>query len=388
MKKSSMLLLWIGASVSISEIVTGGLLAPLGLVKGAAAVIVGHLIGTLLLAFGGYVSFSRGQNAMATVTWSMGKGGGAVVALCNVVQLVGWTIVMIVQAGSALTAIVPAFPFKPVALILSVLVVLWALILGSPARRLNDVVVIALSVMCIVLFVEVFRGAAGDIIGLHSDMSMMLAIELSIAMPVSWLPLIGDYTRGAGSRTCAATMPFIGYFCGSVLMYLLGLVIAVFSGGDFFAFIASSRFRLPACAVVILSTLTTAFLDLYSAAVSSKQIIRTRSPRMPVLVMGVFAALAAVLFPVERYGDFLTGFLGVIGMVFVPVYTVLFLDFLMKKPVAQSRFNWRNLGVAAIGMVGYRFFSMYDILIPTVMSILLVSVFYFLLNYKRAEAIK
>ncbi|MDR2770627.1 MAG: putative hydroxymethylpyrimidine transporter CytX, partial [Clostridiales Family XIII bacterium] len=79
MRKPTMLLLWIGAAVSISEIFTGGLLAPLGLGKGFAAIVTGHLIGVALLAFGGRVSFERGENAMGAVALSFGGTGGKLV---------------------------------------------------------------------------------------------------------------------------------------------------------------------------------------------------------------------------------------------------------------------------------------------------------------------
>ena len=42
-------LIWFGAGVSIAEILTGTYLAPLGMGKGLAAIIVGHIIGCLML---------------------------------------------------------------------------------------------------------------------------------------------------------------------------------------------------------------------------------------------------------------------------------------------------------------------------------------------------
>jgi putative hydroxymethylpyrimidine transporter CytX len=374
-----MLLLWIGAAISISEIFTGGLLAPLGFGRGLAAILIGHLIGVALLAFGGYVSFARGENAMGAVAQSFGGVGGKLVALCNVVQLIGWTVVMIVQAGDAITSVFPRLPFAPAALVLSVLVLAWALLLGSPAVRLNNVVVALLSVLCAVLFAESAGGAGGAVFGTARSgdaISMALAIELSVAMPVSWLPLVGDYSVSAEDRTCAAGMPFAGYFAGSALMYLFGLFIAISAGGDFFAFIAASRFRYLACGVVLLSTLTTAFLDLYSAAESSRRIVGVKSKHAPILVAGLFAAVLSVIFPVEFYGDFLTGFLTGIGMVFIPVYAVLFLDFLLKRPVGEKALCLDKLLIALVGMVAYNLFSRYGIGIPTLMSILTVAVVY------------
>jgi putative hydroxymethylpyrimidine transporter CytX len=385
MKKIPMLLLWLGAAISISEIFTGGMLASLGLARGLAAILAGHLIGAGFLAYAGYISFLRKANAMESVAECFGSGG-RIIALCNVVQLLGWTIVMVVQAGSALTGLIPAIPFSLAALILALLVLIWALMFGSPAGQgIHSLIVVLLAILCVVLFAEAagLGGPAGSGTGagtgsgiLENPMSLMPAIELSIAMPVSWLPLIGDYSVTAKSRSCAAAMPFIGYFTCSAMMYAFGLFIGVSTGGDIFAFIAGSRFSYAACAVVVLSTLTTAFLDLYSAAMSSCQIFAFRNKRTPIIAIGVFAAFMSAFFPAERYGDFLTGFLTAIGMVFVPVYTALFLDFITGKYSYKPLANRTKLLVAVAGMAAYRLFSVYAVWIPTLMSIFLVCALY------------
>ncbi|MDR1932002.1 MAG: permease [Spirochaetales bacterium] len=381
MKKNTMLLLWMGAAIALSEIFTGGLIAPLGFAKGLAAILIGHIIGTALLALGGFISFSRKENAMDSVAFSLGRGGGKIVALCNVVQLIGWTIVMIVQGGSAITGILPDVSFTFVAALLSVCVLAWALIFGSPAGWINSVVVALLVILCGVLFSEAAgRSFAG---GSGGGMTMALAIELSIAMPVSWLPLAGDYSRKAGTPMCAAGMPFIGYFTASTLMYVFGMYIASVGGGDIFTFIASSRFSVPACAVVVFSTLTTAFLDLYSAAVSFTQIVKVKNERLPILAIGLLSGLVSVLFPVARYEAFLEEFLVAIGMVFVPVYAVLFLDFFMKKPREEKTFAWPRILIILAGMIAYRLFTLYEIWIPTVMSIILVAALYIPAARKR-----
>jgi purine-cytosine permease-like protein len=187
-------------------------------------------------------------------------------------------------------------------------------------------------------------------------------------------------------------MPFAGYFAGSVLMYFLGLLIGLAGGGDVFTFIGGSRFRFAACAVVVLSTVTTAFLDLYSAAVSSERIVAGKNRRLPILAIGLFAVGVSTFFPVERYGDFLTAFLTAIGMVFVPVYSLLFMDFLTKKNGASGGFHWPNLAIAAAGMIGYWVFSRQDpwfpLWIPTLMSMALVSALYLLTTLIKRRFLK
>jgi putative hydroxymethylpyrimidine transporter CytX len=384
MKKNHIFFLWLGAAISISEVYTGGLLAPLGFGRALAAVILGHLMGTALLALGGYVSFARRRSAMEAAAFSLGLNGGRLAALCNVVQLTGWTVVMVIQAGSAVTSIFPALPFAPVSLSLGLLVLLWAVIFGSPGQWVNSAVVILLALLCGVLFWETAGRPAGPAL-FSEGMNFTLALELSIAMPVSWLPLAGDYSYRAKDASSASAMPFAGYFLGSVFMYGFGLFIALKTGEDFFALIAASRFRIIACVVVVLSTLTTAFLDLYSAAVSSARIISIKNLRTPILVIGLFSCVLSAVFPAEQYSGFLMNFLSVIGMVFVPIYGVIFIDFFMKRHEDTSHLGLNLPGLAAAlgGMAVYFFCTKYEWGIPTLLAIAAVVILYILAGLAR-----
>ena len=51
----SLFILWFGAAISIAEIYTGALLAPLGFIKGVQAIILGHVIGAVLLGLAGLI---------------------------------------------------------------------------------------------------------------------------------------------------------------------------------------------------------------------------------------------------------------------------------------------------------------------------------------------
>ncbi|WP_038078040.1 permease [Treponema primitia] len=372
MKKSAMFLLWVGAAISVSEIFTGGLLAPLGFVQGLIVIIIGHIIGTALFAGGAYVSYCRKVNAMDSVAFSFGKLGGKLVALCNLVQLVGWIIILVVQAGGAIAGVFPNLPFWTVTLTLSILQIVWAVIFGTPGGRINDIAVVLLAGLCVLFLVESFGYNAGSL-SISTNMSIMLGIELSIAMPVSWLPLVGDYSCKANDKIGATLMPFLGYFLGSCFMYIIGLSIAVSSGNDIFAFIASSRFRYVACGIVLLSTITTNFVAIYSAAVSSTQWIKIKNIRTSILMVGIFTLVVSVFFPVSRFELILEKFLTSITMVFVPIFTLILLEFFMKKQTTEKHNNWGQLFIVLIGIAGNWLFNKYGIFIPTVMTILLVS---------------
>jgi putative hydroxymethylpyrimidine transporter CytX len=397
MKKTSMFLLWAGAAISISEIYTGGLLAPLGFGKALIVILAGHALGTGLLALGGHVSFLRKRNAMDSAAWALGSAGGKIAAFFNVAQLTGWTVVMIVQASGAVAALFPSLRTGPagipvsagVSLALGIIVLVWALIFGTPAQWINSAAVILLFALSGILLWELSgrSGIPGGAAGVlpASSLSVALGLELSIAMPVSWLPLIGDYSSTCKKGSAAVLMPFAGYFLASTAMYLFGLLAALKSGGDFFAFIAESRFRAAAAAVIVLSTMTTAFLDLYSAAVSSRQFFKTKNPRTPVLVIGILATAASAFFPVEKYSSLLTNFLSLIGMIFVPVYGVVFADFFLKRPRFPSALNVRGFIAAAAGMIVYRFFTVHETGVPSLFCLAFVCAVYIPLTLFKGE---
>ena len=48
-------MLWFGAAISIAEISTGALLAPLGFWTGITAIFIGHVIGCILFYFAGLI---------------------------------------------------------------------------------------------------------------------------------------------------------------------------------------------------------------------------------------------------------------------------------------------------------------------------------------------
>jgi purine-cytosine permease-like protein len=175
-------------------------------------------------------------------------------------------------------------------------------------------------------------------------------------------------------------MPFLGYFLGSCFMYIIGLSIAVSSGNDIFAFIASSKFRYVACGIVLLSTITTNFVAIYSAAVSSTQWIKSKNIRLPIIAVGIFTLLVSVFFPVSRFELILEKFLLSITMVFVPVFVLVLFDFFCKKQKIEKSVNWGNLIIVFIGIAGNLVFNKYSIFIPTLMTILLVSVLFIIKN--------
>ena len=58
-------------------------------------------------------------------------------------------------------------------------------------------------------------------------MTFGAAVELAVAMPLSWLPLISDYTREAEKPFAATLASVLVYSLVSIFMYMIGMGAAI-----------------------------------------------------------------------------------------------------------------------------------------------------------------
>lgn len=350
-------LIWFGAAVSIAEILTGTYFAPLGFQKGLAAVIIGHVIGCCMMFFAGLIGAKTGKSAMETVKMSFGEKGGILFALLNVLQLLGWTAIMIYDGSLAANEIFRIGPWVW-CLVIGGLIILWIAIGVTNLGRINTVAMAALFILTIILSRLIFSsGGAG---GTVSDaMSFGAAVELSVAMPLSWLPVISDYTREAEKPVKATAVSVIVYGLVSCWMYVIGMGAAIYTGGsDIAVIMARAGLGVAALLIVIFSTVTTTFLDAYSAGISSESVYSKLKGNYVGIGAAVIGTLGAILFPM----DDITDFLYLIGSVFAPMIAVQIADvFLLKKVKEGIDFQWSKLIIWLIGFVVYQFLMTVDI---------------------------
>ena len=350
-------LIWFGAAVSIAEILTGTYFAPLGFQKGLAAVIIGHVIGCCMMFFAGLIGAKTGKSAMETVKMSFGEKGGILFALLNVLQLLGWTAIMIYDGSLAANEIFRIGPWVW-CLVIGRLIILWIAIGVTNLGRINTVAMAALFILTIILSRLIFSsGGAG---GTVSDaMSFGAAVELSVAMPLSWLPVISDYTREAEKPVKATAVSVIVYGLVSCWMYVIGMGAAIYTGGsDIAVIMARAGLGVAALLIVIFSTVTTTFLDAYSVGISSESVYSKLKGNYVGIGAAVIGTLGAILFPM----DDITDFLYLIGSVFAPMIAVQIADvFLLKKVKEGIDFQWNKLIIWLIGFVVYRFLMTVDI---------------------------
>lgn len=352
-------LIWFGAGVSLAEILTGTAYAGMDMKTGILAIFLGHLIGGVMMFAAGLIGANTKKSAMETVKMSFGDKGSLLFVILNVLQLVGWTGIMIYDGAIAASGAI-SLDYRIWAVIIGALILIWVMIGLTNLGKLNTVAMTALFILSLVLFKVIFIGT--DIsAAIVSDeaMSFGAAVELAVAMPLSWLPLISDYTREAEKPVAATTVSVVVYSLVSIFMYIIGMGAATFTGSyDIAEIMVGAGMGLVGLLIIVFSTVTTTFLDVYSAGVSSVSITEKIKEKPAAAVVAVIGTIGAVVYPM----DDITDFLYLIGSVFAPMIAIQIADyFIAKKANASDKaFKWSNLIVWVIGFVIYRLLMSVD----------------------------
>lgn len=351
-------LIWFGAGVSIAEILTGTYFAPLGFSKGLAAILLGHVIGCIMLFLAGYIGGRSRRSAMETAKMSFGNKGGMLFAFLNVLQLVGWTSIMIYDGALAANGIWNTGAWMW-CLIIGALIILWIMIGITNLGKINTVAMAALFVLTLILCKVIFFSGNGIVTAADDSLSFGAAVELAVAMPLSWLPLISDYTREAEKPFAATMASTVVYGLVSTWMYVIGMGAAIFTGEyDIALIMVKAGLGIAGLLIIVFSTVTTTFLDAFSAGISAESIYAKVDGKKAAVAVAVIGTVCAILFPM----DDITGFLYLIGSVFAPMIAIMIADFfLLKRDSIKDSFNWVNLGVWLAGFLLYRYLMTVDI---------------------------
>ncbi|HIX72389.1 MAG TPA: putative hydroxymethylpyrimidine transporter CytX [Candidatus Anaerobutyricum stercoripullorum] len=351
-------LIWFGAAVSLAEILTGTYIAPLGFQKGLAAIIVGHVIGCALLFFSGVIGGTVRKSAMESVKMSFGQKGSLLFAVLNVLQLVGWTAIMIYDGAIAADGIMHTGRWVW-CLVIGALIILWILVGVTNLGKINTIAMAALFILTLVLCKVIFFDSGAVGLGVDDGtMSFGAAVELSVAMPLSWLPLISDYTREAKEPVKATAASAVIYGLVSCWMYVIGMGAAIFTGEyDIALIMVKAGLGIAGLIIVIFSTVTTTFLDAYSAGVSGETIFSGIKGKYAAVVVTVIGIIGAIVYPMDNITDFLY----LIGSVFAPMIAVQIADFFfLKRNAEEKNVQAANLAVWAVGFVIYRILMRID----------------------------
>ena len=363
-------LIWFGAAVSIAEILTGTYFAPLGFTKGLLAILIGHIIGCTMLFFAGLIGGKVRKSAMETAKMSFGNKGALLFSVLNIIQLVGWTAIMIYDGALAVNGIFNIGNWIW-CIIIGSLIILWILIGIKNLGKVNTIAMAALFILTIVLSFVIFGKGKMQSIG-GEGMTFGAAVELSVAMPLSWLPLISDYTREAQKPVKATAVSAITYGIVSLWMYVIGMGAAIFTAeSDIAQIMVKAGLGIAGLLIIVFSTVTTTFLDAYSAGVSSESLSSKINGKWVAVAVTVIGAAGAIFLPLTDITDFLY----FIGSVFAPMIAIQIADFfILKQNKETSAFSVQNLIIWFVGFVIYRLLMHIDIVVGNTLPDMLITI--------------
>jgi putative hydroxymethylpyrimidine transporter CytX len=334
------LALWGNLGISLLVIVAGTYLVPgLALKDALLAILVGGLIGNGMLAVAGLIGADARVPAMVLLRAPLGRRGSYLPTALNVLQNLGWAtfeLIVIATAAGALSQ--QAFGFRATwlwTLAFGLLTFGFALLgpigfVRTWVRRFALWVVLA---SLVYLTWWTLDGAH-----LHAlwskpgtgDLPFWAAVDLVIAMPASWLPMVADYTRFARDRRSALVGSGVGYLLPTLWLFALGALLllsrSLSDPTDLLTTIAGGGLAggLALLALTVDET-DEPFANVYSAAVSLQNVV-PRAPQ-PLLLAAVTAVSTggALVLNLGRYLDFLY----LLGSAFVPLFGVLLADWLL-----------------------------------------------------------
>lgn len=238
--------------------------------------------------------------------------------------------------------------------------------------KVNTIAMIALFIMAFVLCVVLWGEGRIHRYAIENAMSMGAAIELGIAMPLSWLPLISDYTKTAKKPLQATAVSAATYGIVSSWMYIIGMSVALYTGGsDIVQILMKAGLGTIGLVIVIISTVTTTFMDAYSAGVSGETISKKIKSKWAAMAVTIIGVIGAICFPLTDITDFLY----FIGSVFAPMIAIQIVEFFVLKNLGEKRGAWNgwNLMIWVVGFVIYRLLIKVDCIIGSTIPDMLIT---------------
>lgn len=300
---------------------------PLPIAGALLATLVGTVAGIAMVAGTGAVGTRTGAPAMAVLRGLFGTKLSYLPTAANIVQCIGWGVyelTVITLGVSALTHDkVPHAIVIIAAGVLSTVMAIWPL---RVLHILRKYVSVAVGIALIYFTIQLLRQPVPELTG-TSWSGFFPAVDTTLAVSISFVPLAADYTRHSRSARTTAGATVIGYSVGQFWCYLLGILAILQADGDatkIFDTLLGVTAGWAFFAVLVLRETDQSFANVYSTAMSIQNLFPRIDRRILALGVGVVVTLLAL--PVRDFSGY-ANFLYLIGSVFVPLSAVLIVDY-------------------------------------------------------------
>lgn len=367
--------LWFSLGVGLLVMQVGAYLVPgLGLPQAAAAIVVGSVAGAGLLAWVARIGCERGLSSAALIHLTLGSHFARLPVVLNIVQLLGWTAfeLAVMRDGTAAMAkqlTGAEVSWVPWVATLGFGALLALLAMGSMVtlvRRFVGRFGLPLVIGSLVWLTWQFLAQArahglaelwarpGD-----GSMSTVDAVDLVMAMPISWLPLVADYARHGRTAASAQRGTWLGYAVANIWCYGLGALVAstVEPGLGLVTALLLAQGGLLALGLILIDELDNAYGDVYSGSVSLNYLFaRLPAPRWGV-ILAVASVAAATVLPMHSLEPFLL----MLSSVFVPLFGLIIATLATGATPSLRAVQW---GPVAVWLVGVAVFHAAPVWFP------------------------
>ena len=358
--------LWLSLGVGLLVMQVGSYLVPaLGPRQALLMILLGSIVGSGLLAWTARIGCESGLSSAGLMHATYGSGFARLPVILNVVQLIGWTTFELVVMRDATVAIArqsggfvsSAWPVLATFLWGGLLVVLLTGSMVTLVRRFIGRFGLPLVIISLIWLSWQFLEKAGSQgwAGIWSregngSMGALSALDLVIAMPVSWLPLVADFSRHGRDGSAAMRGTWLGYAIANIWCYSLGVLVAITTPGvDLVAALLLAQGGLIALGLILIDEVDNAYGDLYSGSVAGHSLQPRWTVRRWGLSLAVLCTLLALILPMHSLEPFML----MLSSVFVPLYGVILARLGGRCDVAALVGARRvNSGAVAIWVLG------------------------------------
>ena len=328
--------LWFSLGVGLLVIQIGAYLVPaMGTQDALLAIFLGSLLGSGLVAWVAKLGCDTGLSSAGLMHQVYGSGFAKLPIVLNVIQLVGWTsFELVIMREGTLAMGEKHFAWSGNYLVMatvfwgSILTLLMASSMLGLVRHFVSRFGLPLVVISLAWLTWQFLGVlqTQDVSAFwnrpgNNSMGFLSAIDLVIAMPVSWLPLVADYARhGKNSRT-AMSATWLGYAIANIWCYSLGVLVVSVSSPDInlVSTLLLAQGGLLALGLILIDELDNAYGDVYSASLNSHSLFSRWSIKQWGLLIAAGCTLLAIVLPMHSLEPFLL----ILSSVFIPLYGVI-----------------------------------------------------------------
>lgn len=364
----------------------------MGLSEALLVSLLGSILGSVLLGLVGVIGARESIPTMVSLRPSFGLYGSYIPTILNIIQLIGWSSFELLIMGEAAESIVGVEGSR---WIWTIILGIWCLLLAiwGPSTVVRQwlekfaIWLVYISTIWITYMVFTNSSVLGKLMfSSYNPSNFLLALDLVIAMPISWVPLISDYNRFSGKAGDSMKGTFLGYTLANTWFYFLGAgLYLAFPGETIVKSISILFFGNIALLLILVDETDNAFADIYSAAVSIQNVNSRVRQWISSTAITVISMIIALAIPLAKYEDFLY----LIGASFIPITAIILIDYFILRDMHYNddmiyddveKINFIGVLSWIVGFFTYYYFAYISPLLgATIPTIIVTGIIYYLL---------